>query len=70
MQFLRQIQNFGIFLDQDIAKDLYNQCAAIRRMPIASVNTAKEKANDCKNDIVLLDNGVDKIVQQKSKKNS
>ena len=30
--------------DQDIvkAKDLYNQCGTIRRMLIASINTAKE----------------------------
>ncbi|MBQ3069579.1 MAG: four helix bundle protein [Clostridia bacterium] len=27
----------------DIAKDLYNQCGTIRRILIASINTAKEK---------------------------
>ena len=29
-------------LDREIAKDLYNQCGTIRRILIASVNTAKE----------------------------
>ena len=29
-------------LDREIAKDLYNQCVTIRRMLIASINTAKE----------------------------
>ena len=29
-------------LDREIAKDLYNQCGTIRRMLIASINTAKE----------------------------
>ena len=29
-------------IDCEIAKDLYNQCGTIRRMLIASVNTAKE----------------------------
>lgn len=29
-------------LDRDIAKDLYNQCGTIRRLLIASINTAKE----------------------------
>ena len=28
---------------RDIAKDLYNQCGTIRRILIASINTAKEK---------------------------
>lgn len=31
-------------LDREIAKDLYNQCGTIRRMLIASINTAKESA--------------------------
>ena len=31
-------------LDREIAKDLYNQCGTIRRMLIASINTAKEGA--------------------------
>ena len=30
-------------LDREIAKELYNQCGTIRRMLIASINTAKEK---------------------------
>lgn len=29
-------------LDHEIAKELYNQCGTIRRMLIASINTAKE----------------------------
>ena len=29
-------------LDREIAKDLYNQCGTIRRILIASINTAKE----------------------------
>lgn len=29
-------------LDRDVAKDLYNQCGTIRRLLIASINTAKE----------------------------
>ena len=29
-------------LNREIAKDLYNQCGTIRRMLIASINTAKE----------------------------
>ena len=29
-------------LDRELAKDLYNQCGTIRRMLIASINTAKE----------------------------
>ena len=29
-------------LDREIAKDLYNQCGTIRRLLIASINTAKE----------------------------
>ena len=29
-------------IDQDIAKDLYNQCGTIRRILIASINTTKE----------------------------
>ena len=29
-------------LDREIAKELYNQCGTIRRMLIASINTAKE----------------------------
>ena len=32
-------------LDREIAKDLYNQCGTIRRMLIASINTAKEGNN-------------------------
>ena len=28
--------------DRDIAKELYNQCGTIRRILIASINTAKE----------------------------
>jgi four helix bundle protein len=31
-------------MDREIAKDLYNQCGTIRRMLIASINTAKESA--------------------------
>ena len=31
-------------MDREIAKDLYNQCGTIRRMLIASINTAKENA--------------------------
>ena len=31
-------------IDREIAKDLYNQCGTIRRMLIASINTAKESA--------------------------
>ena len=33
-------------IDRDTAKDLYNQCGAIRRMLIASINTTKEHLND------------------------
>ena len=33
-------------LDREIAKDLSHQCGTIRRMPIASINTAKENANE------------------------
>ena len=29
-------------MDREIAKELYNQCGTIRRMLIASINTAKE----------------------------
>ena len=29
-------------IDRDIAKELYNQCGTIRRILIASINTAKE----------------------------
>lgn len=29
-------------IDREIAKDLYNQCGTIRRLLIASINTAKE----------------------------
>ena len=29
-------------LDRETAKDMYNQCGTIRRMLIASINTAKE----------------------------
>ena len=29
-------------LNREVAKDLYNQCGTIRRMLIASINTAKE----------------------------
>ena len=32
-------------LDQESAKALYNQCGSIRRMLIASINTAKENTN-------------------------
>ena len=35
-------------MDREIAKDLYNQCGTIRRMLIASINTAKENSNDGK----------------------
>lgn len=35
-------------LDSEIAKDLYNKCGTIRRMLIASINTAKENSNDGK----------------------
>ena len=31
-------------LDREIAKDLYNQCGTVRRMLIASINTARENA--------------------------
>lgn len=30
-------------IDRDIAKDMHNQCGTIRRILIASINTAKEK---------------------------
>ena len=30
-------------LEREIAKDLYSQCGTIRRLLIASINTAKEK---------------------------
>ena len=33
-------------LDREISKDLYNQCGMIRRMLIASINTAKENRNE------------------------
>ena len=33
-------------LDREIAKDLYNQCGTIRRLLIASINTAKEKPHE------------------------
>ena len=29
-------------LEQEVAKDLYNQCGTIRRMLVASINTAKD----------------------------
>ena len=32
-------------LGREIAKDLYNQCGTIRRMLIASINTAKENSD-------------------------
>ena len=32
-------------LGSEIAKDLYNQCGTIRRMLIASINTAKENSD-------------------------
>lgn len=32
-------------IDKDIAKDMQNQCGTIRRILIASINTAKEKTN-------------------------
>jgi len=28
-------------IEREVAKDLYNQCGTIRRMLIASINTAK-----------------------------
>lgn len=31
-------------LSREVAKDLYNQCGTIRRILIASINTAKENA--------------------------
>ena len=31
-------------LDKDVAKSIYNQCGSIRRMLIASINTAKESS--------------------------
>ena len=31
-------------IDREMAKDLYNQCGTIRRILIASINTAKESA--------------------------
>ena len=31
-------------VDRDTAKDLYNQCGTIRRLLIASINTAKENS--------------------------
>ena len=31
-------------IEREVAKDLYNQCGTIRRMLIASINTAKENA--------------------------
>ena len=31
-------------LDRETAKDLYNQCGTIRRLLIASINTAKENS--------------------------
>ena len=33
-------------LDREVAKDLYNQCGSIRRLLIASINTAKENHNE------------------------
>ena len=30
-------------IEREVAKELYNQCGTIRRMLIASINTAKEK---------------------------
>lgn len=32
-------------IDREIAKELYNQCGTIRRILIASINTAKENNN-------------------------
>lgn len=32
-------------LEREIAKDLYSQCGTIRRLLIASINTAKENKN-------------------------
>lgn len=32
-------------IDREIAKELYNQCGTIRRILIASINTAKENKN-------------------------
>ena len=32
-------------LNREIAKELYNQCGTIRRMLIASINTAKENSD-------------------------
>ena len=34
-------------VNRDAAKDLYNQCGTIRRILIASINTAKENAGEC-----------------------
>ena len=31
-------------IERDVARELYNQCGTIRRMLIASINTAKESA--------------------------
>ena len=31
-------------LDRELAKDLYNQCGSIRRLLLASINTAKENS--------------------------
>lgn len=36
-------------LSREVAVELYNQCGTIRRILIASINTAKEKIKDTKN---------------------
>ncbi|MBR3869459.1 MAG: hypothetical protein IKM66_09110 [Clostridia bacterium] len=40
-------QKSGIIFD-DVAKSVLHDCGSIRRMLIASVNTAKGSINDCK----------------------
>ena len=35
----------SVLIEREVAKELYNQCGTIRRMLIASINTAKEKNN-------------------------
>jgi len=34
-------------IDKETAKNLYNSCGTIRRLLIASINTAKKANNDC-----------------------
>lgn len=36
-------------IDRELAKELYNECGTIRRILIASINTAKEKINEKNN---------------------